>query len=469
MEDKERILRVAFLGWSQEARCLWELWKGESSLFQVVGVVAEREAQSGHGAPGDLPFVSSILELRRLDPVDLLLDFTGKGWQRPSFVSHEAIWLPKELSCLLGSLCVARQQGLQYREVIETATDAVVTIDESHRILFFNKAAEAMFGYSKEEALGQDLSLIIPKPHKEKHREYVARYVETRRGRLIDHTVELTAERRSGEKFPISISFSVAEVGDHLLMTAVMRDMSDIKAMERELIQNERLASIGRALSFVTHEVKNPLVVIGGFARSLLRGCQLPDEERHKLEIIRDEVQRLEALLQEIQDFSKPMRLQRQRIRTKEFLEELASLFRDVEASRGITVEVLTIGDPVLWADPDRLRQVVLNLVKNSMEAIKEKGKVTLKAETHPQGGVTLWVEDTGPGVDEERIEELFQPFVTTKPGGTGLGLPLCRKIVRDHGGEIEVKRGSYGGAVVRMWFPQQGDQEDVNQHRERQ
>ncbi len=447
-------LRVAFLGWGQGARCLADSWATDPSAPQVVAVVKDGLQPSlpeHESFPQILPHPSALGQCL---PLDLVLDFRPHGERIPEGLPGDFQWIPRAVTRVLERECLKGEDGRRYRGVVETARDAVVTIDESHRIIFFNKAAEAMFGYSKEEVLGQDLSIIIPTPHKKAHRDYVRRYVQTRRGRFIDHTVDLTAERRSGQEFPISISFSVAEVGGQLLMTAMMRDMTEMKALERRLIQNERLASIGQALSFVTHEVRNPLVVIGGFARSLLRQDWLPQEGREKLEIIRSEVQRLEGLLQEIQDFSKPLRLRKERLDLVPFLEQTLSLFKDSGDYPGVEFLLEARGQLWLRVDPERLRQVLINLIKNSLEAMGFKGKVVLSAKEVSEETVEIAVQDTGEGISPERSEELFQPFVTSKPGGTGLGLPLCRKIVRDHGGDIWLQTIPSGGAIAVINLP---------------
>lgn len=454
----EKILKAIFIGWNSGAECLWETWSRIAHSPKVLGVVAPGESYHFWKGANPPSVLSSWEEVEGLGPVDVIMDFEGKGPVVPREISQNALVIPKEVTDLMGEICTMAQEGVRYKGVVETARDAVVTIDESHRILFFNRAAEEMFGYKKEEVLGQDLSLIIPKPHKERHREYVRRYVETRRGKFIDHTVDLTAERRSGEEFPISISFSVAEVGSHLLMSAMMRDMSEVKAMERRLIQNERLASIGRALSFVTHEVKNPLVVIGGFARSLLRECSFSPGQREKLEIIAAEVTRLEGLLQEIQDFSKPLRLKMEKIHLGSFLEKEISMLRESEVCQGTNLELSVEGDPVVRADQGRLKQVLVNLVKNSLEAMEGGGTVLVRAAKGSHGHVEIRVEDNGKGIPEDKIEKLFQPFFTTKPGGTGLGLPLCRKIVEDHGGDITLGPRPGGGTVVTIKLPQEED-----------
>jgi PAS domain S-box-containing protein len=457
----EKILNAIFLGWNSAAECLWDTWSKASRSPRVVGILGPvAEGLLFRTAHSPRVF-SSWKEVKESAAIDLVLDFEGRATVPLKELPPGTILIPKEVTDLMGELCTVAQEGVKYKGVVETARDAVVTIDESHRIVFFNKAAEEMFGYSKEEVMGQDLSIIIPRPHKDRHREYVRRYVETRRGKFIDHTVDLTAERRCGEEFPISISFSVAELGGHLLMTAMMRDMSEVKAMERKLLQNERLASIGRALSFVTHEVKNPLVVIGGFARSLLRESGLSHGQREKLEIIAGEVKRLEGLLEEIQDFSKPLRLNRERLHLGPFLEGEISILRDSEICREVRVDVSVQGDPVVRADREKLRQVLVNLIKNSLEAMEKRGNILVKAAQGSEGHVEITVEDDGKGIPEDKVEDLFQPFFTTKPGGTGLGLPLCRKIVGDHGGDMSMRPRPGGGTIVTIRLPLEEEGEE--------
>lgn len=446
---------IAFLGWHEAARCLLEAWSHETSPAQLVGIVAPP------GGPETLPLDISLKHLGKLSDLEritfafCLVDLRSPGSTKPPGLPSNVTWIPSEGAHLLMRLCQGRQALRRYKEVVETATDAVVTIDESHRILFFNKAAEAIFGFSKDEVIGQDLALIIPSPHKEAHQNYVRRYVETRAGQFIDHTVELTAERRSGEEFPISISFSVTEESGHLLMTAVVRDISELKVLQEKAIQNERWASMGQALSFVTHEIKNPLVSIGGFARSLLQSSSIHENDHSRLDIIVKEVRRLEELLAEIQDFSKPLIIEKEDVCLASFLHEIMAFFRDMERSPEVTFSVDVKGDPVVHADPDRLRQVMLNLIKNAMEAIEMKGKIAITARK--DGGIsTIKVEDNGQGIDHNHLEIIFEPFFTTKRGGTGLGLPLCRKIIREHGGDLTIHSTIGLGTSARITLPTQ-------------
>jgi len=152
---------------------------------------------------------------------------------------------PAEDTCLTDLAQVA-QELEKFRSIVETAELGVVTINENHEVVYMNAAAEKMFGYGREELMGGDLSPLIPSEHRRGHRNYVERYVRTRRGKLIGHTAELEAERRDGTRFPIHISFSMAEVGGSLLMTAIMRDLSKEAGLEEKVKHSQRLAILGR-------------------------------------------------------------------------------------------------------------------------------------------------------------------------------------------------------------------------------
>jgi PAS domain S-box-containing protein len=453
--EGRRSIHVALLGWSADIPGLLEALKSPSSDIDVVGLLLTESGPPHPQPDSHLPFplIRDLSELPDFEGEVYLLDLRPEGSPPPQGLSRNMVWVPPQVIRWFSGLCPSHRELIRYKGVVESAKDAVVTIDEQHRIVFFNRAAEEMFGYSKEEVVGKDLSLLIPPPHRDRHREYVRRYVETRRGKFINHTVELEAQRRSGESFPISISFSVAEEGGQLLMTAILRDLSEFKALERRALQNERLVSIGQALSFVTHEIRNPLMVIGGFSRNLCRCEGLGEEDRRRLEIIVKEVQRLEGLLAEIQDFTKPLQLKKEPVELSNFLGEIVELFRKSEASERVTFSLSLEGSPVVQADPDRLRQVIYNLLKNALEAIPEDGRVTV-ATRQENGMVLIEIEDTGEGIDPQHLEEIFEPFVTTKKGGSGLGLPLCRKIIREHGGEISLTPGKEGGTCVQVRLP---------------
>ncbi|MCJ7595165.1 MAG: PAS domain S-box protein [Desulfobacterales bacterium] len=175
---------------------------------------------------------------------------------------------------------------------VENTNEAFVTIDETHRVFFFNKAAERIFGYNRDEVIGHDLDVIMSPRCSRNHREAVDRYVATKVPRRIGHDTEILATRKNGETFPANISFSVAEVGGRLYFTGIVRDLTETKALQERIIQSERLAALGQVVAEITHEIKNPLMLIGGFARQMTK--QVNEEKSlEKLNVIVSEVARL--------------------------------------------------------------------------------------------------------------------------------------------------------------------------------
>ena len=154
---------------------------------------------------------------------------------------------------------------------VENTNEAFVTIDEEHRVLFFNRAAERIFGYVRDEVIGKDLNVIMSPQCSRDHRQAVERYLATRVPRRIGHATEMVATRKTGETFPASISFSVAEVEGKLYFTGIIQDLTEAKAIQDRLIRSEHLAALGQGVVEITHEIKNPLMLIGGFASQLLQ------------------------------------------------------------------------------------------------------------------------------------------------------------------------------------------------------
>jgi PAS domain S-box-containing protein len=348
------------------------------------------------------------------------------------------------------------QELEKYRQIVETASDAVVSINQNHEVVYMNAAAEAMFGYRRSEILGGDLAPLIPSEHRRAHRHYVERYVRTRQARLVGHAAELEGERRDGSRFPISISFSVAETADGgLMFTAIMRD----KTAERELAdraqRSERLAAVGEMVTTVSHEIRTPLSLIGGFARQLQKERGLSEKARHKLGIIVEEVARLESLLVELNDLSRPQQYTWTEVDLGEVAAGAAELMAPELARQGLELVSEIAPDlPRVAADKNRLRQVLINLLQNAAQASQPGARLRLRLDRIDSGSLFLEVADQGEGMSADQLRQVFQLFYTTKPRGTGLGLPVARRIVEEHGGSLELTSAPGQGTTARVTLP---------------
>ena len=225
-----------------------------------------------------------------------------------------------------------------------------------------------------------------------------------------------------------------------------------LKSQER-LMHSERFAAIGEAAAYVSHEIKNPLMVIGGLARQVENKEDEPSL-RDKLHIIQTEVQRLENFLGDLRDFTRPPSPVMQKININDVIHEVDHLMEDEAANREITlVERLDAHLPVLSADPNQMKQVILNLVKNAFEALDAGGQITMSSGAR-DNQVWFSVQDTGEGMSPEVLDKIFHPFFTTKKKGTGLGLAVTHKIVTDHHGTVDVESVEKEGTTVRVNLP---------------
>lgn len=355
----------------------------------------------------------------------------------------------------LSQLREAAQQLDKFRQIVETAELAVVTINENHEVVYMNPAAEKMFGYAREEIMGGDLSPLIPEEHRSRHRHYVERYAHTRRAKLMGHAAQVEGQRRDGSRFPLQISFSEAEVAGGWLFTAIMRDLSQEHDLAEQVRRSSRLAILGEMVATVTHEIRSPLALIGGFARQLSKEPGLTDKAQHKLEIISQEVGRLESILNELGDLSRPQKYNWQETDLAEVVAHVGELMDPQLRRQKCRLSVIREQElPVIMADRDRLSQVLINLLNNAMQAGQGPPQVEVELRPDGAGGVLLEVRDRGGGVPPQAQDKIFTPFFTTKPGGTGLGLPVARRIVEEHGGKITLENNDQGGATVRITLP---------------
>lgn len=340
------------------------------------------------------------------------------------------------------------------RSAVENTNEAFVTIDGDHRVIFFNKAAERIFGYDRHEVVGNDLDVIMAPGCSRDHHDAVRQYIKTRIPKRIGHDTELVGTRKNGEKFPANISFSVSEVDGKLYFTGIVTDLTETKALREQIAKSERLAALGQVVAEITHEIKNPLMMIGGFANQLRR--QHSDEKTlSKLNIIAEEISRLEALLQELRQYYQPGVLKKEKIDIALLLGEIISLVSHDCKERNIIADFSSEGQPLFTeGDKDKLKQVFLNLAKNAIEAMESGGRLKLRSKQN-NGFIETIIADEGCGIPECDREQIFSPFFTTKKHGTGLGLSISKSIVEAHDGSSFTLTSEEGkGTVFKILMP---------------
>jgi two-component system sensor kinase FixL len=365
-----------------------------------------------------------------------------------------------------GALRLLQLSELRWQAILDTARDAIICIDPGANVTLFNRAAEEIFGYVAAEVLGQNVRMLMPEPYRGEHDGYLGDYKATGVPKAIGRIREVQAQRKSGETFPIELSVSEARVGNQVIYSAIIRDMSDRRAIEVELEsarrlagQRERLADIGAITARIVHDLGNPLAGLSMQAqliqRRVSRNPQRPSSNLlAPAECIVSEVRRLDALIKDFLDFARQQRLDLRAVVLPPFLQRVVDLWKPVAAARDIALSLDVPADlPALTADEDKLRRVLDNLVKNAVEAIdRGPGRVDVRVRKWELDRVRIAVSDTGPGVPEN--VEMFRLFETTKRHGSGLGLSIAKQIVVAHGGHIGFERLSPTGTSFYVDLP---------------
>jgi two-component system sensor histidine kinase HydH len=265
---------------------------------------------------------------------------------------------------------------------------------------------------------------------------------------ITDHDIQFLT------MFAHQAALAIDNAMAHSSMEALNRE---IRSMHEQLAQSEKMAALGTMMAEITHEIRNPLVSIGGFTRRLDRKITDPDARRY-IEIILGEVLRLEAIIRDNLDYVKNVGPQFNSGSLGAVVDEVLAVYEDELRQRGIRVERhISAGLPDLQFDAAQIKQCVVNLITNAMEAMEPGGVLTVRSGLGPEGDdETIEVGDTGPGISTEAMRNLFNPYYTTKARGTGLGLPITHRIVKGHGGTITFRNKETGGAlfVIRIPLP---------------
>ncbi len=366
------------------------------------------------------------------------------------------------------------------QSIIETAPDAIITANARGEILSFSPAAEKMFGYSRAEVIGENLSILMPEPHSADHDSYMKRYLETGEKHIIGIGREVWAKRKGGETFKAELAVGEVSSGEDVIFTGFIRDISErvdaqrkAARLQRSLDQMARTQMLGEMSSALAHEINQPLTAVSNFTRAAGRALAKPEIDREKVagfvERAAEQVQRAGEIIKRMRRLIERGQADLEPDDINEIVREAIRSQRDIEEVPPQVVLDLATDLPPVLADRIQVQQVIINLVQNAQEAMigyedhdvhlatalsDTLGPIRLRAAHVDAGEVMITVSDTGPGFPEGMAEQLFEPFVTKKPNGLGVGLAVCRSIIHAHGGKIWAENGANGGSEFHFTLP---------------
>lgn len=359
---------------------------------------------------------------------------------------------------------LAREAHLQ--SILDTVPEAMVVIDEQGTVQYFSSAAERLFGYSAAETVGRNVKMLMPSPYRENHDGYLERYLRTGERRIIGIGRVVVGERKDGSTFPMELAVGEMKSANRGFFTGFIRDLTErqktearLQELQSELVHISRLTAMGEMASTLAHELNQPLSAIANYmkgSRRLLEGStdEAAARVRDAIDKAADQALRAGQIIRRLRDFVARGETERRVESITKLIEEASALALVGAKEQDIRVRYQL--DPridLVLADKVQVQQVLLNLVRNAIDAMADSSRRELTIAAGPTGNnmVEVSVADTGPGIAPEVSSQLFQPFVTTKRQGMGVGLSISRTIIEAHGGEIWTQPNPGGGTIFRF------------------
>jgi PAS domain S-box-containing protein len=352
------------------------------------------------------------------------------------------------------------------RLLLQTTLDAVVVMTAAGTIADWNDRAVSTFGWTRDEVIGRPMAdLVIPQRYRDAHQAGLKRYLRTGKAVVLGKRIEVSGLRKNGEEFPLELSISPVETPDGLAFVGCLRDMTDIYALRQARAEvarvTQRMAMDEMAASIV-HEINQPLAAIATNAQAglrwLTRATPDIDEARAALARVVADGRRASEVVAGIRMMFKSEGRPTTTHDVNELIREVLTLVHgDVENQRVSVHTEFADELPQVPANPVQLRQVLVNLVMNAVDAmssIADRQRVLrLKTQLH-QPDCLISVEDSGAGIDPQNVQRIFDPFFTTKSHGMGMGLAICRSVVENHGGRLSVARNLPYGTIFQVMLP---------------
>ncbi|MCF4129877.1 PAS domain S-box protein (plasmid) [Methylobacterium sp. SyP6R] len=362
-----------------------------------------------------------------------------------------------------------RAREAHLRSILDTVPDAMVVIDEAGLIHSFSAAAERLFGYAAGEAIGQNVRILMPEPMGSEHDDCLARYRRTGERRIIGTTRVVTGRRRDGSTFPMELAVGEMRSGTQVFFTGFVDDLTEyqriqarLQELQSELVHVSRLSAMGEMASTLAHELNQPLGAITNYTKGCRRLLAHSDSGSvatavEVLDKVAEQALRAGQIIRRLRDFVARGETERRVEPVARLIEDACALAMVGAREQGVALRLaLDRRAGSVLADRVQIQQVLVNLIRNAREAVAQgpRRELGIAARRLAPDRVEIAVSDTGPGIAEDVAGRLFQPFVTTKPGGMGVGLSICRTITEAHGGRLEVERSASGGATFRLILP---------------
>ncbi|MFF2752282.1 nitrogen regulation protein NR(II) [Psychrobacillus sp. NPDC058041] len=361
----------------------------------------------------------------------------NKSWKKLSEQNNSML---KELN--------SREGYLQL--FFDYAKDAIAVFDLNNNIIEVNHAFEEMYGWKREELIGQCVCFVPPE-----NREVAElRYRDVLNG-VSYHCLETQDMKKDGTYFDVQITLSpIYDYNGKLIaLSAISRDISYKKEAEKILVQSEKLKIAGEMAAGVAHEIRNPMTVVSGFIQMMNEDKEQPYYEYTKL--IQSEIERINYIMSEFLILAKPHITERKKYNFNHTLDNIILLFEPELHLKGITLSLETSSkDIFLFGEENQMKQVLINVLKNAIEAIIEDGYINITYEDSRSEVMSLKISDNGSGMDSSIVEKLFDPFFTTKEKGTGLGMMISKKIITEYGGNISIESELGKGTTVAIQIP---------------
>jgi len=355
------------------------------------------------------------------------------------------------------------------KTILDTVLDATIVSEQDGTIVSFNAAAVRQFGYAEEEAVGQNLRILMPQPYRNEHDGYMHRYLATGEKRIIGVDRVVVGRRKDGSTFPMKLAVGEIRSGDKAFFTGFVRDLTEreesaarLEEIQGELARLARLNEMGEMASTLAHELNQPLSAIANYVHGcsrLLRDIDTADAAmiREALDEAASQSLRAGQIIKHLREFVTKGETEKAPQNIRQLVEEAGALALVGSREKGVrTVFDYRPGAEMVMVDRIQIQQVLTNLMRNAIEAMNQATNKELIVRTQPghPGEVAVTVEDTGSGIPQEIAAQLFKPFTTTKPGGMGIGLSISKRIVEAHGGTMTVSHTASGGASFRFTLP---------------